>query len=114
MDQKGFFQSLTDFSFSSFITKKLIGVLYGIEMVLVAIAVLGLIVMGFKQGIVTGLLLVILSPILLVLSVIAVRVYFEMIVIAFRIEENTSIMAKNMTGSSAGPAPNTSEPPPAQ
>jgi uncharacterized membrane protein YedE/YeeE len=94
MGNKGFFGALFDFSFSEFITTKIIKVLYGIGMVLSGIAALVMIVFGFKTSVGTGILFLILSPIAFLIMAILYRVWLEFIIVIFRIAENTGDMAK--------------------
>ena len=91
--QKGFFRALFDLSFSDFITTRLIKVLYVIAIVLAGFAALAVIVSGFTQGVGMGILFLILSPIVFFLYVIMARVWLEIIIVVFRIAENTQTMA---------------------
>ena len=85
-NDKGFFESLFDFSFTSFVTPKLIKVLYGILLFFVAIGVIVVIVGGFQRGIGAGLLaLLILGPLYGLLLTILARIYMELMIAVFRI-----------------------------
>lgn len=95
MDQKGFFAELFDISFSDFITTKIIKVLYVISIVGAALLALSMIVQAFTlQGATAGILAVIISPIVFILAVIGARVYWELIIVLFRIADNTEKMAE--------------------
>jgi small-conductance mechanosensitive channel len=99
MDEpKGFFAALFDFSFKDFITTKVIAVLYGLGMLIAAIAAIGAIVAGFLSGVCGGIAAIILSPIIFLIWVIFYRVWLEVIVILFRIEEHTENIAKQKQG----------------
>ena len=91
----GFFASLFDFSFTEFITTKLIKFLYGLGMLLAGLMAVGLIIAGFASHWAVGLLALVLSPLIFLLYVIAVRVWLELVIIVFRIAEHTAEIAKN-------------------
>ena len=90
----GFFASLFDFSFTEFITTKLIKFLYGLGMLLGGLMALALIIAGFTQKAIVGILFLILSPLVFLLYVIAARVWLELIIVVFRIAEHTAEIAK--------------------
>jgi hypothetical protein len=92
--QKGFFASLFDFSFTEFITVKIIKILYGIIIVLAGIGVLFFIVTGFQTSAAMGILYLILSPLVFILWVILARVWLEIVIVIFRIEDNTKKIAE--------------------
>ena len=87
--QEGSFSALFDFSFTSFVTLKLIKVLYVIIMILAVLSVIGTIVVGFQASNTMGILALVLSPILFIIYILLARVWMELIVVFFRIEENT-------------------------
>jgi len=90
-----FVAGLFDFTFTNFVTTKVIKVLYGIWL----LGVVGLILFGlyssvyqmffaYRSDIISGLLALILTPIAAGLYLILGRVYFEIIIVLFRIAEN--------------------------
>jgi hypothetical protein len=88
--QKGFFGALFDMSFSEFITTKLIKVLYILLLIVLVLGYLGLLISGFSSSLGVGLLMMfIVGPIAVLLYLIMIRVYLELIMVLFRIEENT-------------------------
>lgn len=89
----GFVNSLFDLSFKEMITTKIIRVLYVIGIVFAAVIALGFIVKSFASGFFLGLLVLILSPVIFLLYVIFFRVWCEILLILFRIAENTEKMA---------------------
>lgn len=91
---KGFITSLFDFSFTEFITIRTIRILYGILIALAGIAALYFIVTGFRASAAMGILYLILSPLLFFLDVIIVRIWLEIVMVIFRIEENTRKLAE--------------------
>ena len=95
-EAKGFVGALFDLSFSSFITTKLIKVLYIIAIILAALEALSIIGYGFMMGSVAGLVTLIASPIVFFAIVIAARVYMELVMVIFKAAENLADIAKNM------------------
>jgi hypothetical protein len=97
MDQdKGFFALLFDFSFSEFITEKVIRFLYAIAVIAAAIASLGMLVNGIRMlgdSILTGLGMIIITPLAFILYVIVARVYLELIMVIFHIEDHVEKIA---------------------
>lgn len=94
---KGFFNALFDFSFSSFVTPKLIKLVYGILIVLAAIFALctlgsGLVALSRAPGV--ALLSILVSPLVFFFAVLMGRVYVEMLIVAFRICEHVGEIAQ--------------------
>lgn len=89
--------AIFDFSFSQFVTAKLIRLLYGLLMVIAAIGALstGISVMsgvGGFFGVLAGLIVI---PIAFLFLVIISRIWLEMTIVLFRVAESTSDTAKN-------------------
>lgn len=94
-DAGGFFNALFDFSFSSFITTRIIKVLYILSIVAIGLGALGIFITLASRGaagIIGGL---ILAPIFFVLYVIFARVWMEIIIVIFRIAEYAGEIARN-------------------
>ena len=88
--QKGFFGALFDLSFSQFITTKLIKVLYILLLILLALGYLAGVISGFSDSLGQGLLMMfIVGPLGVLLYLILIRISLEMMIVIFRIEENT-------------------------
>jgi hypothetical protein len=85
MMERGFISSLFDFSFSEFITPKIVSALYMIGVILAGISALAMIFMGFTSGVLVGLLAIIVSPLLFFLNVIVLRLWLEIIIVLFKI-----------------------------
>lgn len=86
---KGFFGRLFDLSFSEFITPSLIKVIYVLGIVLAGLAALFVLVAFANAGdggIVIG---IIVAPLVFMLYVLLARVFAEIYLILFKIEENT-------------------------
>ncbi len=110
MDQvdtpKSFFACLFDFSFSDFLIPKIIKILYIIAIVLAAIGALMILIGGLAGGsVASGLGAIVVSPVLFILYVIGARIWLELILVVFRIAENTGmIAAQGRTGQAEGSA----------
>lgn len=95
--EKGFVGSLFDFSFSSFVTPKIIKVLYVLVTIWTALIGLTILIYGFKLGGVAGGLftLIIIEPIFLLLTLGIYRVVLEAFMVIFRIYEETKKISEN-------------------
>jgi hypothetical protein len=128
-ENKGFFGSLFDLSFTSFVTIRLVRVLYILTLTLLAIGYLVIALAIFSGGgaevqfssdgtlenvdsdgnAVLGVLWVfVLGPLLLFFYVLFYRVIFELVVVVFRIFENTRDQLALTRG---GEAPGAAGPP---
>jgi Domain of unknown function (DUF4282) len=89
--KKGYVASLFDFSFSSFVTPKIIKVLYVLFTIWTALIGITILIVGFKTGGVAGGLftLIIIEPIFLLLTLGIYRVVLEAFMVIFRIYEET-------------------------
>jgi len=92
---RGFFAALFDLSFSEFVTTKLIKILYVLLLIMIAIGfliiVFGGIVSLFTRGeFLQGLVTIVLAPIGAFLWIILARMWMELIIVVFRIAENTT------------------------
>ena len=90
MEEKGFFGRLFDLSFSEFVTTKIIKVLFVLVIIGSAIFALTLIGSGFRKGAGTGILFLVLSPLVFFVYVLIGRIWCEIIMVIFRIAENTN------------------------
>ena len=95
MEEKGFFASLFDLSFTEFVTPKIIRVLFLIAIVFAALVALSFIVNGFSHGALVGLVMLVLAPVIFIVYVLLARVWLEVIIIMFRIADNTRQTALN-------------------
>lgn len=95
-DFKKFLSTLFDFSFSEFIAPKIIKILYGIGIFLVAIGTLGAIFGGFSDSFGKGILMLIISPIIFIIYAILVRVSMEIIIVLFRVYEKMGLSEKSI------------------
>lgn len=90
--EKGFFTQLFDFSFTEFITTKIIKFIYILGMIVTGLATIGIIISGFSQSVVIGIVALIFSPLIFLIYVIVLRVWLEIIIVIFRISENTELL----------------------
>ncbi|MCK4545753.1 DUF4282 domain-containing protein [candidate division WOR-3 bacterium] len=90
--EKGFFTQLFDFSFTEFITTKIIKFIYILGMIVTGLATIGIIISGFSQSVVIGIVALIFSPLIFIIYVIILRVWLEIIIVIFRISENTELL----------------------
>jgi hypothetical protein len=95
----GFLGSLFDFTFANFITARLIRVLYALGLLLAALMALVMIGSGFTQGFTTGLLFLILGPLVFLVTAMYLRVVLEVLIVIFRIAENVETIANRSPGS---------------
>jgi hypothetical protein len=96
---KGFFAGLFDFSFENLVALKVIKVLYGLVLLGIAAGVLfglgGAVLSMINGQFLAGLGALVVLPFGTLLSLIVMRVYFELIVLAFKIAEDADEIAKN-------------------
>ena len=104
MAEKGFLGSLFDLSFTEFITTRVIKVLFILAIIVAAIVAFVMIVSAFAAGALSGIVVLIISPILFLLCVILARVWLELIIVIFRIAENTGRLAEQGPGAAAPPS----------
>jgi hypothetical protein len=81
-------------SFTSFVAPKIIKFLYVLFMILIVLGVLGMIYMGLQMGS-TGILFVVLAPVAAFLYLLLARMWLEVMIVLFRIAENTGEIARN-------------------
>ncbi len=96
---KGFFAGLFDFSFETFVALKVIKVLYAIFLLALALGILGgigaSIINIFQGNVLQGLGMLIALPIGALVYLVVGRVYFELIIVAFKIAEDADEIARN-------------------
>ena len=106
MEAKSFFSSLFDYSFSSFITPRIIKVLYVLATIVISLWTLFLIVAAFNvSGGAGGGMLLIGGPLFFLLSMIYARVLLELVIAFFRINGNVQEIRDGRIGGAPQPAP---------
>lgn len=98
MANKSSFGMIFDLSFTEFVTTHVIKVLFVIGVIFAGLSSLGIIIAGFADGAASGIFALLLAPIVFMIYVLLIRIWCELIVVIFRIAENTSKIADN-TGS---------------
>jgi hypothetical protein len=84
-----FLQALFDFSFSQFISPRIIKFLYSLSMILACLMALFLIIIGFETSMWFGIFsLLIGAPLLFLLTVISNRVVLELILVIYRMADS--------------------------
>jgi hypothetical protein len=93
-DSKGFLASLFDFSFTSFVTPKIVRVIYILLTLWTALWGLIFLIIAFKYGGMAGgiFTLIIVEPIYVLLTLGVYRVILEAFVVIFRLYEETKII----------------------
>ena len=98
--ENNFLKSLFDMSFNDFITTKIVKILYIICIAVSAIIGLMIIFSGFATNSgAMGVFFLILGPVVAIINIIVSRVWLELIMVIFKIAQNTSVIAnksKNM------------------
>ncbi len=96
-DSKGFFAALFDMSFDEFVTTRIIKLLFVLACVGALIMAFTMFVAGIASGDAAGFLIsLIFAPVAFVVWVILARVWLELIIVAFRIAENTSRLVEHV------------------
>ncbi|SRR5712692_6791257 len=90
---KGVFQGLLDFSFQELVTPRLVKWLYVIALLAGGVSVVAAVVNGLRESPAQGLLALVFGVIAFFVWVLYIRLALEVVIIVFRIAENTGQMA---------------------
>jgi hypothetical protein len=90
-----FFTSLFDFSFSRFITPSIIRILYIICITISGVVAITSILSGFRIGMISGIISLVIAPIIFILAVCGSRVFLEVILNVFRIANYSAEVARS-------------------
>ena len=85
-----FFRGLLDFKFEELITPKIIRTLYIISTALIALGWLAMVVAGSRFGggtAIIGVVYLVLSPVIAILELTFMRMFFELVLVMFRIKD---------------------------
>lgn len=94
MQASGFLSSLFDYSFRSFVTSKIVKVLYAITTVVVALWTIVLVVVAFNLSSALGVLtLLLVGPLFFLVSLTYARVGLELMIVFFRISEDVQAIS---------------------
>ena len=111
MEPRGFMTALFDYSFTSFVTPKIIKILYLLATVVVALSTLVLVLAAFNNSSGAGILtLVIVGPLFFLISMIYARVLLELVIVFFRINGNVQELRDGRSGGPVQPAPTPAPP----
>ncbi len=89
----GFLSALFDFSFSSFVTPKVIKVLYILIMIVAGLTAAGFIISAFAVGPTLGLItLIIIAPLFFFITIALYRITLEFFMVIFRMAEDIRTM----------------------
>jgi hypothetical protein len=94
MEAQGLLAALFDFSFSEFITPKIIKWLYAFGIVVAAMGALFFIGAGFQRSGAAGLFFLIVSPVVFLLYALGVRIYLELVMVMFNIAGHVAAIAE--------------------
>ncbi len=104
-DGRGFLSALFDFSFTSFVTTKIIKVLYVLILVLASITALIYTIVAFRLSAGFGILtLVIGDPLFIIIVMAFWRLILEAFIVMFRIAEDIRAL-RERSGTGAGRQP---------
>jgi hypothetical protein len=103
--QEGFLRALFDTRFGTLITPKIIRVLYILTIIALAILAIGFIIGGFNNSVGLGIAtLLIFAPLGFLIYLIVARIWLELVVVAFKINESAQQISA-ATAAMAGPPP---------
>jgi hypothetical protein len=106
MQTNGFLGSLFDYSFSSFITSKIIKVLYVLTTIVVGLWTFLLILVAFNASSGAGMLtLVVIGPLFFLFAMIYARVGLELLMVIFRIHEDVRELNQRAGGVGSASVP---------
>lgn len=91
-----FVQALLDFSFSEFVTIRLLKFFYGLGLVVSALAALGLLLTSLGGGLTRLVMMLVLAPIGFIVAATLCRVWAELVIVMFKISENTGDTARGV------------------
>ena len=111
MEPRGFVTALFDYSFTSFVTPKIIKILYVLATIVVSLSTLVLVLAAFSNSSSAGILtLVIAGPLFFLLSMIYARVFLELVIVFFRINGNVQELRDGRSGGPVQPMPSPAPP----
>ncbi|MEJ5227684.1 DUF4282 domain-containing protein [Thermodesulfovibrio sp.] len=84
---KGFFSTLFDWSFTDFITLKIVKFIFIIGLVIIGLATIAIVFSSFQGGTTSGLLMLILSPVFFFFMVLIHRIYCEILIVIFKVAD---------------------------
>lgn len=102
MEGKSFLSVIFDFSFSEFVTTRVVKFLLALAMIVNVIVTIGVIVGAFQNSVFGGIIALILSPVIYLVMMLFSRIYLELIIVIFRIAENLNKIRESFTTGQGG------------
>ena len=100
--QPGFFGSLFDLSFSSFVAPRIIKILFVLVLILIALGVLaglgGAVFQLINGEVLPALITLVALPFVVIIELILARMWMELIIVTFRIAENVQEINQKTKG----------------
>jgi hypothetical protein len=93
IESQGLVSALTDFTFERFVTARLVPVLYGLGLILGAVVAASYMLTALRLGVLVTLMSLVIVPLGFLLFALYLRVGLEIVIVLFRIEQNTARMA---------------------
>jgi len=93
--QRGFFQSLFDIRFEHLITPTLVRFFYALSILVLGVGTIVMIVAAFVASETSGVLFLFLAPLTALFYLITIRLWLELIVVAFKIRDSVERVAEN-------------------
>ncbi len=107
---EGFLKGLFDTRFGTLITPKIIRVLYILTMIVLALVAISFIIGAFNNSVGWGIaVLVVFAPLGFLLYLIVARIWLELVIVAFKINESAQQISAHTATTAGSPPP----PPPA-
>ena len=106
--------ALLDFGFTKFITLGVVKIIYLLGIGLIGLGFLAALISSFTMGVFAILGVMIVGPIIALLYLMFFRIWLELVVVIFRIAENTTKMVELQGGTSRPPSVSSSGGPPIQ
>jgi hypothetical protein len=90
----GFVAALFDFSFTQFVSEKLVKVAYVFALLLIFFGIVYSVVMSFASSFWSGIWSIIFAPVVFIVAATLIRVWLEFVVVVFRIADHVGNIAE--------------------
>ena len=94
MDNHGFFKRLFDLSFKEFVTTKIVKFIFILTIIIGGLVAIGILISGLSRGGGMAFASLIIAPIVFFLYVLFSRIWLEIVIVLFRIAENTTMFVE--------------------
>ena len=94
MDNHGFFKRLFDLSFKEFVTTKIVKFIFILTIIIGGLVAIGILISGLSRGGGMAFASLIIAPIVFFLYVLFSRIWLEIVIVLFRIAENTTTVVE--------------------